>query len=134
VTAFFGVLELAGFLGGAIAIEGTKNTDLDAGLKNGCYLGRLELIGQSGRGIAAKVVVYSKETLKLRHVCVQSTNSTLRSRESLEPLFTTTHERMHTSRNEVDDVQGVAKRADREKAKVFGGFGDTLAEIRCDEL
>jgi hypothetical protein len=85
-TTFFGVLEGDDFFAGAIVIGGTENIELYAGMKHGCYLGRPELNGQSGCEVAAKVVVYSKEMLKLRHVCVQSTNSTLRSRESWSPF------------------------------------------------
>jgi hypothetical protein len=81
VTAFFGVLEAEGFFGGAIDIGVTKNAELYADRKHGCYFGCLEPNKQSGRWGVAVVVVYSKETLKLRHVFVRSTNSTLRSRE-----------------------------------------------------
>lgn len=70
LTAFFGVLEGDDFFAGAIDIGGTENTGLYAGLKYGCYLGRLEVNKQSGWRVAAKVVVYRKETLKLRHICV----------------------------------------------------------------
>jgi hypothetical protein len=70
VAAFFGALEADDFFDGGIAIEGTENTGLYAGMKRRCYLRRLELNKRSGRGLAAMVVVNSKETLKLRHVCV----------------------------------------------------------------
>jgi len=118
-TAFFGVFEVDDFLGGAIAIGATENTELYASLKHGCYLERLEQNKQSGRWKAAVVVVYKKETLKLRHVFVQSTNSTLRSRESWSPFTTTAHESMFPSYNELDDVQGVARRAGHDEAKMF---------------
>jgi hypothetical protein len=50
LTAFFGVLEGDDFFAGAIFFEGTENTGVYAGMKQGCYFGRLELKKQSGRG------------------------------------------------------------------------------------
>lgn len=48
MAAFFGALEGDDFFAGGIVIEGTENTGLCAGMKRGCYLGRLELNNQSG--------------------------------------------------------------------------------------